>query len=77
MDVSSVNTVNDIKLINTSKPHQIKDPLQGDFIKQRCDRGKTSVLDLLYNDRDLFYIEVCLIKNAMYLIDCYSVIDVE
>ena len=53
-----------------------KDPLRGGYIKQRCERKNISMLDLLYNDREFFYIESCWIKIVMYLIDCYSIIDV-
>lgn len=38
--VSFVNTVNNIKLIYISKPHQVLRTLEGGCIKQRCDRGK-------------------------------------
>ena len=53
-----------------------KDPLEEGYIKQRCDKGNTSVLEILNNDRDFFYIKFCLIKIVMYLIVCYSIIDV-
>ena len=53
-----------------------KDSLEGDCIKQRCNRGKTSMLDLLHNDHDFFYIDFCLTGIVMYLIDCYSIADV-
>ena len=46
-----------------------KNPLRGGYIKQKYDRGKISVLELFYIDRDFFYIEICLIKIIMYLID--------
>ena len=52
-----------------------KDTLVRGCIEQRCDRGKSSVLDFLDNDRDFFYIEICLIKIIMYSIDCYSIVD--
>ena len=53
-----------------------KDLLEEGCIKQRCDREKTLVLLLLYNNRDFFYIELCLIKIVMYLIDCYPIVEV-
>ena len=52
-----------------------KDPLKGGCIEQRCDTEKASVLDLIYNDHDLFYIEFFLIKTFMHLIDYYSGVD--
>ena len=44
--------------------------------KKRCDREKTSVLDLLYNECDFFYVEFCLFKIVMFFIDCYFAVDV-
>ena len=40
------------------------------------DGEKTSVLDLIYNNRDLFHIKIYLIKIVMDFINCYSIIDV-
>ena len=55
MDVNSANTVNTIKLISISNHTRSKNPLKEGCIKQRCDREKNSMLDLLYNDRNFFY----------------------
>ena len=41
---------------------------KGGCIKQHCDRGKISVLDVLYNNRDFLYIDVYLIKLCIWSI---------
>ena len=58
------------------KATKTKDSFGGDCINEWCDRRNALVLDLLHNNRDFFYIEFCLIKIIMYLMDYYYIVDV-
>ena len=63
-------------LIQYQSYNRSKDPLVEGCIKQRCERGYSSLSDLIYNDRGFAGLEFRLIQIVLYLVILISIVDV-
>ena len=56
--------------------NRLKDPLVESYVKLRCKRRYSELLDLIYNDRSFVNFELSLVKIAMYLLIFISDVDI-
>ena len=56
--------------------NRLKDPLVESYVKLRCKRRYSELLDLIYNDRSFVNFELSLVKVVMYLLIFISDVDV-
>ena len=52
------------------------DPFVEDCVKNKCERGYSELLGLIYNDRSFINFELSLVKVVMYLLIFISDVDV-